>query len=104
VGKIGTDNQHVGERYLDMAATSDDALEALRQVWSGSGQTIADIDEVCGVGNKGCRNAVHMTFDGYAEDGEDVAAAWRNRLQQEGKFNAKGGTLRDLILGPEQDS
>jgi len=84
-----------------MTIQSDEALDSLREVWSGKGQSIADVDAACGVTNKVCRNAVHMTFDGYAEEGEDVATAWHNRLQAEGKV--KGGSLRDLILGPEQD-
>jgi hypothetical protein len=43
-------------------------------------------------------------FDGFADEEPgnvvDLAAAWRSRLRREGKFNASGGTLRDLIMGP----
>ena len=38
-------------------------------------------------------------FDDYAEGGEDLTAAWRARLEREGKLNRSGGTIRDLVLG-----
>jgi hypothetical protein len=88
-----------------MTAQSDEALETLRGVWSGNGQTGADIDEEClgGANNKLCRNAVHMNFDGYVEEGEDadVASAWHTRLEREGKLS-KHGSLADLILSEDE--
>jgi hypothetical protein len=41
-------------------------------------------------------------FDDFAagQDG-DLNAAWRARLEREGKLNRSGGSLRDLVLGPE---
>ena len=38
-------------------------------------------------------------FAGESATEKDLAAAWRDRLKREGKYNAGGGTLRDLILG-----
>jgi hypothetical protein len=29
-----------------------------------------------------------------------LATAWRDRLKREGKYNASGGTLRDLVMDP----
>jgi hypothetical protein len=52
----------------------------------GQGQTLSEIDEVCGITNqKVCRNAVHMGFDGYAENAEDVKTGWHEQLEREGK-------------------
>jgi hypothetical protein len=85
-----------------MAQTSEEALETLRDVWKGNGQTSADIDEACAAGanNKVCRNAAHMGFEGYADDESgDVRTGWQKTLEREGKRNAKAGTLADLIFG-----
>lgn len=38
-----------------------------------------------------------VTFEGFAEDGGDVGAAWRNTLDREGKRT--GSSLADLING-----
>ena len=40
-----------------------------------------------------------VSFDGMAEPGTDLAAAWRERLRREGKLNTSGGSIRDLVLG-----
>ena len=49
-----------------------------------------------------CRNARAFTFDGIADEGEDLASSWRNLLEREGKLSNDGGSLRDLVLGPPQ--
>jgi hypothetical protein len=39
-------------------------------------------------------------FDDFASDeGGDLSAAWRARLEREGKLDPSGGTVRDLVLG-----
>ncbi len=38
-------------------------------------------------------------FDGFAEDGEDLQTAWRERLAREGKLSGSAESVRDLILG-----
>ena len=38
-------------------------------------------------------------FDGLAGEDGDLRAAWRNRLQREGKLNEETGSIRDLVLG-----
>jgi hypothetical protein len=40
-----------------------------------------------------------VTFDGYAEPGSDLGAAWRAKLAREGKLSASEGSVRDLVLG-----
>jgi hypothetical protein len=42
-----------------------------------------------------------ITFDGYAPEGTDMTAAWRERLREEGKLAPPGGSIRDLVLGPD---
>jgi hypothetical protein len=89
-----------------MATQSDEALDVLRQVWHKEGQSIAEIDEACdGASKKQCRNAVHMGFEGLAdedEEGTDLQTAWKNKLAKEGKVSNKGGSLADLIFGREE--
>jgi hypothetical protein len=76
----------------------DDAREVLREVWSAQGQTSADLDEDCGP-TKACKKMADVGFDGLAGDDDDLRAAWRNRLQREGKLNEETGSIRDLVLG-----
>jgi hypothetical protein len=40
-----------------------------------------------------------VTFDGFAEPGSDLGAAWRAKLDREGKLSSSGASVRDLILG-----
>jgi hypothetical protein len=81
-----------------MTHQPDEAIEALRAVWSADGQRSADMDEDCGP-TKSCRNMKDVTFDGMAEPGTDLSAAWRERLRREGKLSTSGGSIRDLVLG-----
>jgi hypothetical protein len=76
----------------------DDAREVLREVWSAQGQTSADLDEDCGP-TKACKKMADVGFDGLADEDGDLRAAWRNRLQREGKLNEETGSIRDLVLG-----
>jgi hypothetical protein len=77
---------------------ADEAVEALRAVWAAGGQRSEDLDEACGP-TKSCRNMKDVSFDGMAEPGTDLTAAWRERLRREGKLSASGGSIRDLVLG-----
>ena len=40
-----------------------------------------------------------VSFDGMAEPGADLSAAWRERLRREGKLDVSGESIRDLVLG-----
>jgi len=76
---------------------SDEALEVLRGIWSAQGQTSADLDEAAG---KSCKRMADVGF-GEVDGGEvDVRAAWRARLEREGKRS--GETVADLVLRPSQ--
>jgi hypothetical protein len=80
-----------------MSREPDEALEVLRGVWSAQGQTGADLGEH-GRG-KACKRMAGVGFDGVAGDDEDLRAAWRDKLQREGKLKPDGGSVRDLVLG-----
>ncbi len=83
-----------------MSRQPDDALEVLRGVWSAQGQTSADLDEACAT--KSCKKMADVGFDGLAGPDGDLRAAWRDRLQREGKLNPQADSIRDLVLGPAQ--
>jgi hypothetical protein len=84
-----------------MSRQPDEALEVLRGVWSAQGQTSAELDEACG-NMKSCKRMADVGFDGLAGADEDLRTAWRARLEREGKLNAEGGSVRDLVLGPAE--
>lgn len=86
---------------------SSEALTVLRGIWSTTGQTEADIRPGSG---KVCRNMKNIGFAGFVEggaDGDSTAgpvdvdqrAAWRERLEREGKIPQGSVSLRDLVLG-----
>jgi len=82
----------------DMSAESAEALNVLREIWRGQGQTVAELDEECG--QKTCKKMddAGVGFDNFAPDG-DRAAAWRATLAREGKLRDSEGSVRDLVLG-----
>jgi len=86
-----------------MSNQPDEAIEVLRGVWSAQGQTSADLDEACG-STKSCKRMTDVGFDGLAGDDGDLRAAWRARLEREGKLNPVADSLRDLILGSAEAS
>ena len=84
-----------------MGYQPDEAVEVLRAVWAADGQSAADLDDDCGP-TKNCKNMKDVTFDGMAEPGSDLGAAWRDRLRREGKLSTAGGSVRDLVLGSSE--
>jgi hypothetical protein len=75
-----------------------EGLEVLREVWEARGQTSADLED-CGT-TKACKRMSNVGFDAMAADsGGDLQAAWKAKLEREGKLNTSGGSLRDLVLG-----
>jgi hypothetical protein len=84
-----------------MKSQSDQALEVLRGVWDGQGQSKADLDAACGP-KKVCKRMVDVGFDGMAGEDGDLRAAWKAKLQREGKLSSEAGSIRDLVLGPQQ--
>jgi hypothetical protein len=84
-----------------MAYQPDEAVEVLRSIWSARSTDGEDAAEAFGEA-KVCRNMKDVTFDGMAEPGSDLREAWRERLRREGKLSTAGGSIRDLVLGPDQ--
>ncbi|MGH3864750.1 MAG: hypothetical protein ACRDQ4_01210 [Pseudonocardiaceae bacterium] len=84
------------------------ALSALRGIWQAQGQTSADLDEACG-NTKSCRSMETVGFQGLADDietptanpsvGNSLRAAWKTKLEREGKLSSQAGSVRDLVFG-----
>lgn len=84
-----------------MDAERAEVLEVLRDVWRAQAQTVADLD---GSSESHCKKMTDagVGFDDYAAGDEtDRIAAWRARLEREGKLGTEG-TLRDLVLRPTE--
>lgn len=92
-----------------------EALAVLRGVWDARGQTSKDLDEACG-NTKSCRNMDQVGFQGLADEIEkpsrhdpsvgvnnDLRAAWKQKLEREGKLNAEAKSVRDLVMGNRQN-
>jgi hypothetical protein len=73
-----------------MTGARDQALEVLRDIWHAREQTAADLP-VHGHG-KACKAMKHV---GFAEVDEDLRAAWRSKLEREGKLGDR--TVADLL-------
>lgn len=80
-----------------MTAQHETTADALKSIWMSS-HDHDPLDEDCSP-TKACRNMKDVTFDGYAEPGTDLGAAWRARLAREGKLSTSRASVRDLILG-----
>ena len=74
----------------------DETLEVLRGIWSARGQTSADLDDAGTA--KSCKRMADVGF-GEVDGDDDLRAAWRARLDREGKLNP-GASLADLVRGP----
>jgi len=83
-----------------MSREPDEALEVLRGIWSAQGQTSADLDEA-GTG-KSCKRMADGGFGELDNGDTDVRAAWRARLEREGKLSPDGGSVADLVLRPAE--
>lgn len=94
----------------DLPADGQQALSALRDIWSAKNQTSADIDESCGNTNI-CKSMSGIGFDGLIDEdasggggtsvGGDVRAAWKTKLEREGKRSSGAGSVRDLVFGSD---
>jgi hypothetical protein len=80
-----------------MTGQEETTADVLESVWI-NGHDHAELDEDCSP-TKPCRNMKDVTFDGFAEPGDDLGAAWRAKLDREGKLSSSGVSVRDLILG-----
>jgi hypothetical protein len=77
----------------------DDAGQVLKGIWQQSADAHEELDAECGP-TKACRNMKDVTFEGFAEDGGDIATAWRNTLAREGKLGSS--SVADLIYGTQR--
>jgi hypothetical protein len=80
-----------------MSEETTQAAEAIRSIWQGNPATMAELDDECNP-NKVCRNMKDVTYDGFGDEGTDVATAWKAKLAREGKL-ATGGSISDLVFG-----
>ncbi len=78
-----------------MSENSEAAGQVLRGIWQQSPE-VPELDAECSP-TKACRNMKDVSFDGFAEEGVDVATAWKNKLAREGKLGS--GSLADLVFG-----
>jgi len=82
-----------------MDAERAEALEVLRDLWRGQEQGVADLVERTGAACKRMTDA-GVGFDEFSAGNEqDRLAAWRARLEREGKLGT-AGSLADLVLRP----
>ena len=82
-----------------MSGEPDEALEVLRGIWSAQGQTSANLDDLDT--GRACKRMADVGFSEMDGAEDDVRAAWRDRLEREGKLG-NGGSVADLVLGPAQ--
>lgn len=80
-----------------MSGEPDEALEVLRGIWSAQGQTSANLDDLDT--GRACKRMADVGFSEMDGAEDDVRAAWRDRLEREGKLS-HGGTVADLVLDP----
>jgi hypothetical protein len=88
--------------------TSEPALHVLRDIWRAREQTGTDLDELLGHGGHGksCKAMRHVSFHGGGADDpvdEDLRAAWRDRLEREGKLRPDASSLGELLHGNPRD-
>jgi hypothetical protein len=81
-----------------MTARSDEALEVLREVWRSQGQRLSDLDDADG-SQKSCKKMADVGFEDFGAGEADLVAAWRAKLEREGKLADSAGSVRDLVLG-----
>jgi hypothetical protein len=80
-----------------MSVEGDQARQMLSSIWQAQGEKIEELDEECNP-NKACRNMKEVTFEGFADEGKDLATAWRETLIREGKLGT-GGSIGDIVAG-----
>lgn len=92
------------------------ALSALRGLWSAQGQSSQDVESASSCGDnsnsQSCKATDSMTFEGLIDEVEattdtheaitNVQSAWRKKLEQDGKLHREGKALGDLVLGDDE--
>lgn len=85
-------------------------ISVLRDIWSANAQSSDELEEQLRANRpKVCRNMRSIGFGGMdpeaVSEGEatntpvdtDIRAAWRERLEREGKLHPQGSSVADLI-------
>ena len=81
----------------------EETVEVLRALWSGQGQSSADLEDCFGTQGS-CKNTRSIGFDGMAGAEGDLPSAWRATLEREGKLSSDASSVADLVLGPAPSS
>jgi hypothetical protein len=85
----------------------EETVRVLRDIWSATGQTSADLEQRFGShGGKVCKNMARIGFGGMRADhgsgdtntpvDEDVRAAWRARLERDGKLHPDAVSIGEV--------
>jgi hypothetical protein len=85
-----------------MTDISPDPMQVLRTVLETDNDALSELDEECSP-TKTCRNMVGVTFDGFAEPGSDIGAAWRQKLARCVLQTKSKGTLLDVRIEISND-
>jgi hypothetical protein len=107
--------EHENEKPPNLPDDGAQALSALRGIWQAQGQTSADLDEACG-NTKTCKNMESVGFQGLADEnetsgepqsaqsvGNNLRAAWKTKLEREGKLSSQGNSVRDIVFGSSDE-
>jgi hypothetical protein len=85
-----------------VVVVSEETLSVLRDIWHAREQSAADLDSALGHG-KACKAMKNVGFGGTADPvDEDLRAAWRARLEREGKLGAQ--SVRELLAERDRHS
>ena len=68
----------------------------LSDIWASQSFNLPQLDEDCAP-NKVCKNMKDVTLDGFATEGGDIRAAWKETLKREGKITEGSNSIGDLI-------
>ena len=77
--------------------STDSDIESAQAMWSTPDADQVLLDADCSP-TKSCRNMAGVSFNELAEPGTDLAAAWRETLQRDGKVVEGSSTLHDLVF------
>jgi hypothetical protein len=105
----GQENEKVTD---SLTGDGKEALSTLRGIWQAQGQTSADLDEATsdekcctnmrGVGFQGLAEEVGMPADPQSMGASNLRAAWKKKLEREGKRSG-GTSVRELVFGSADD-
>ncbi|WP_419842136.1 hypothetical protein [Candidatus Poriferisodalis sp.] len=96
----------IDEVTLSDAPSETEAAQVLTEFWQATdGDRRGNGDAAVAAGStRVCRNARYFSFDGFAQEDEDLATSWRKLLEREGKRSPESTSVRDLVLGPTSAS